>query len=83
MAKIPKLKIDKDVAEFWDTHSLTDFDEDLELADDVEFVRPQKQIISLRLDRQDIKKLKAVARKKGIGHSTLARMWVKEKLSFL
>jgi len=29
MAKIPKFKSDKELAKFWDTHSLADFEEDL------------------------------------------------------
>ncbi len=29
---------------------------------------------------EDVEKLKAIAREKGIGHTTLIRMWVKEKL---
>ncbi len=32
------------------------------------------------LTEEDLEQLKAIAREKGIGHTTLVRMWVKEKL---
>ena len=83
MAKVPKMKTDEEIAEFWDTHSAADYDEDLEVVNDIEFVKPEKQIVSVRLDRKDIKTLKAIARRKGLGHSTLARILIKEKLSEL
>ncbi|MFH0800802.1 MAG: CopG family antitoxin [bacterium] len=80
MAKIPSFKKDEEAAAFWETHSLADFDEDLELASEVAFELPQKQTLSVRLDARDVQLLKKLARYKGIGHSTLARIWVKEKL---
>lgn len=83
MATVPKMKTDEEIAEFWDTHSLADYDEDLEVVENLEFVKPEKQIVSVRLDRKDIKTLKTIARKKGLGHSTLARILIKEKLNEL
>ena len=80
LAKIPHFKTDDEAAAFWDTHSLADFSDGLELMEDVEFRTPQKQIISLRLEPDDVQLLKRLARRKGIGHSTLVRIWVKERL---
>lgn len=79
MAKIPKFKSDKEAREFWDTHSLADFEKDLRPAKGVVFVKPEKQIVSLRLDRKIINALKSFAAKKGIGYSPLLRMWILEK----
>lgn len=79
MAKIPKFKTDKEIAEFWDTHSLADFEDELEIATDVVFVKPERQVISLRLDRKIVKALKSLAAKKGIGYSPLLRMWILER----
>jgi predicted DNA binding CopG/RHH family protein len=79
MGKIPHFKSDQEAADFWDTHSLADFAEDLERAKDVVFVKPQRQIVSLRLDRKVIQTLKSLAKRKGIGYSSLLRMWVLEK----
>ena len=79
MAKIPKFKTDKEIAEFWDTHSLADFEDELEIAKDVVFVKPERQVISLRLDRKIVRALKALAARKGIGYSPLLRMWILER----
>lgn len=79
MAKISKFKSDKEVREFWATHSLADFEEDLRPVKNVVFVKPEKQIVSLRLDRRIINALKVFAAKKGIGYSPLLRMWILEK----
>ena len=79
MPKIPTFKTDKEDAEFWDTHSLADYEEDLEPAYDVIVERPERQVISLRLDKKIVRTLKAFAMKKGIGYSPLLRMWIRER----
>lgn len=79
MPKIPKFKTDKEIAEFWDAHSLADFKDELEIAKDVVFVKPERQVISLRLDRKIVKSLKYLAARKGIGYSPLLRMWILER----
>jgi len=81
MSKIPNFKSDEEAAKFWDTHSLTDFEEELEEAKDVIFVRPQRQTVSIRLDRKYIRILKSLATKRGIGYSPLIRMWIIEKIN--
>lgn len=43
MAKIPKFKSDKEARKFWDKHSLSDFEKDLQSAKDVIFVKPKRQ----------------------------------------
>ena len=80
MTKIPKFKSDKDLAKFWDTHSLADFEEDLAPAKGVIFVKPERQIVSLRLDRKVVNTIKTLAAKKGIGYSSLVRMWLLENV---
>ena len=65
-------------AEFWDTHSSADFEwEEVEM----EIAPALEHVLSVRLDQPTFHKLSAVARKKGIGASTLARMWVLECLA--
>lgn len=41
----------------------------------------QGRAVSLWLLEEDIEKLKEIAQEKGIGHTTLIRMWVKERLT--
>ena len=41
----------------------------------------KERILTLRLDEPTLAKLKEVANNKGIGMSTLVRMWVRERLA--
>ena len=41
----------------------------------------KERVLTLRLDEPTISELKEIADKKGLGMSTLVRMWVKERLS--
>ena len=79
MAKIPKFKNDEEIREFWDKHSLSDFEEDLKPAS-ITFQKPRKEVITLRLERSFIIPLKAIAKRIGIGYSSLARIWVMERI---
>jgi len=74
--KVPKFKNLKEEREFWDTHDSIDYLEDFEVAKDVVFVRPKKEVISLRLDPNIVKKLKILADKEGLPPTTYARMLI-------
>jgi predicted DNA binding CopG/RHH family protein len=78
--RIPEFKSDKEIADFWDSHSISDFDHELEEAKDIIFVRPQRQSISIRLDKKYVQVLKALASEHGIGYSSLLRMWLIERI---
>ena len=82
MPKIPKFKTLEEEAEFWDTHSLADYWDQLEevegpLIDE----RPPKKLVSIRFDGALIDAAKRIARTKGIGYQTLLRMWAYEGLT--
>ena len=74
--KVPKFKNLKEEREFWDTHNSTDYLDDFEVAKDVVFVRPKKEVISLRLDPNIVNKLKDLADKEGLPPTTYARMLI-------
>ena len=74
---------DEAIAQFWDTHSLTDYLDELEIADDMVFIKPKKQVVSIRLEPKYVNRLKILAHKMGIGYSLLVRHWVMEKLGHL
>lgn len=80
-SRIPKFKSLEEEAKFWDTHSITDFEDETE---DVEIVweaeKPRDETLVLRVQKNLKEKLKKEARKKGLNASTLARMWLMEKL---
>src|SRR5258708_25261614 len=81
-SRIPHFKTREEEAQFWDTHSLADFADELK-AVDVKVERPLGHILGVRLDTKTIDALAAIGRKKGIGPSTLARIWIMERLSEL
>ena len=80
MRKIPKFKSDQEAAQFWDTHSLIEFEDNLELVKEKVFVKPEKQVMTIRVDKKLANVMKAIAREKGINYSTLARMWLIERI---
>lgn len=40
----PYAATDEAIVQFWDIHSLTDYLDELEIADDVVFVKPKKKV---------------------------------------
>jgi hypothetical protein len=77
--KIPNLKTREEVAEFWDTHSAADYQNELESVT----LTPAKSLtrtMNVRFDERDMEELQKIAERKGVGPSTLARMWIKEHL---
>jgi len=74
--KMPKFKNIKEERKFWETHESTDYLDGFVDTKDVVFVRPKKQVISLRLEPQVINKLKELADKEGLPPTTYARMLI-------
>jgi hypothetical protein len=90
-SRIPEFKSREEEAEFWDTHDFTDFlDESwpVEIRVGDEFRArvearggaraPERR--TNRRDRADRAALDREARARGIGPSTLVRMWIKDHL---
>lgn len=68
-------------AKWWDTHSFVNFWDELEDVDIVfELNKPRDKTLMLRLQKDFKDRLEKVARSKGLNVSTLARMWLMEKL---
>ena len=74
--KVPKFKNIKEERKFLETHESTDYLDDFVETKDVVFVRPKKQVISLRLEPQIINKLKKLADEEGLPTTTYARMLI-------
>ena len=80
-SKIPEFKSYKEEADFWNTHSFADYWDELENVDIVvELDKPRDETLVLRLQKDLKERLKKIARTKGLNVSTLARMWIIEKL---
>ena len=81
MPKLPKFENEEAAAEFFDTHDLADYWDDMMEVDDiiVEVEIPRKQVL-LRLPLPIIEQLKTVAAKEGMSHQSLIQQWILEKL---
>lgn len=79
--QIPKFRSLEAEAEFWDTHSPLDYPEEWTEVKQVKVERPLGHVLGVRLDARTLDRLAAIGRKKGIGPSTLARIWIMERLA--
>jgi len=71
---------DEEIADFWDKHNVTDYWDQLRPAKEQFIDKRPKKAISMRIDEDTLDELKKVAKSKGIGYQTLARMWIQERL---
>lgn len=79
---IPEFKNYQEEARFWDTQDISDYwDQGKPVKIKASF--PLSTRLELRIDEESAKKLAYEAQKKGVGPSTLARMWIKERLTNL
>lgn len=75
MRQIPEFKSMEEEAEFWDTHDTTDFEQEFKPVK-VRFAKNLSEGLHIRLDPQTLAELRSQAQEKGIGPTTLARMWI-------
>ena len=59
---------------------MTDFPKDLEDANDIRFVRRNNPVISINLEKEDLKHLRLIAQKKSVRLNALVSLWIKERL---
>ena len=78
---IPHFKSEREEADFWQKHSVTEFEDELEEVTDVHFPKPRKRLISLRIDERTVASLRKAAFRRGIGYLTLIRIWINERIS--
>ncbi|MGI8484187.1 MAG: CopG family antitoxin [Thermomicrobiales bacterium] len=77
--RIPAFQNIEEEAEFWDTHDTADFPDEFKPV--AVTIGPElAEKLTLRLDKADRDALARYAKRKGVGPSTLARMWIKENL---
>lgn len=70
---------DREVADFWDTHSAADYWDELVPAKIEERPAP-REVITLRLDPRAAHALRVLARRRGVSYTALAREWISERL---
>ncbi len=77
--RIPTFSSIEEEAEFWDTHDVTDYWDELKPVK-ARFAKNLSHGMTIRLDLDTSIKLRSEAARKGIGPTTLVRMWVIERL---
>ena len=78
MSHLPKTDSISELAEFWQTHDLTDFEDDLEEVSEPVFKRTRQ--LTVRLSPTDAEALHVRASKQHISEVDLVSRWVHEHL---
>lgn len=65
-------------ADFWDTHSLADYEDEFREVKDVIIDLPSRR---LNLEEELAAKINRVARRRGVSVDTLVHLWLQQKLS--
>ena len=78
--KIPHTDSIEDLARFWETHDLTDFDDELEEVCAPVFEHRSEERVTIHLPAEEVEVVKRLAKAKGVGPAALLREWVLEKL---
>lgn len=80
MSKIIRTDSIEELARFWDTHDLTDYEDELEEVEEPVFNKGPQSVMLIRLLPDEMAVLKRIAESKGMNQTDLVREWVSEKL---
>jgi len=69
-----------ELSRFWDTHDLTDFEDQLEVVHKRVFARRKEATVAIALTPKEAAALKRLAQSEGVKEATLVHTWVREKL---
>lgn len=78
-SRIPNFTSREEEAQFWDTHDFTDYADEFHPVR-VRVAKNLSEGITIRFDHKTLSALRNRASEKGIGPTTLVRMWVLEHL---
>ena len=78
--RIPETDSIEELARFWDSHDLTDCEDQLEEIHTPVFVRGKEATFAIALTPEEVQALRRIARSHGVKEPTLMREWVREKL---
>jgi hypothetical protein len=78
--RIPNTDSIQELAEFWDTHDVTAFDDELEEVTEPVFARQATDAVRVPLSAEERLAVRRIAAARGIEEAALIREWVKEKL---
>jgi predicted DNA binding CopG/RHH family protein len=77
--KLPRTDSIQKLAEFWDKHDLTDFEDELEEVAEPVFVR--SDAIKVHLESGQAEAVQQMAQAKGVSREELIRAWILQKLA--
>jgi len=80
MSKIPQTDSVAELARFWDTHDLTEFEDELEEVKVPVFERGSENVLRVTLPPRDAAALHHAAQSRGVGDTELVREWLSERL---
>lgn len=78
--KIPATDSIRELAEFWDTHDLAEFADQLEEVGAPVFARRTTSGVTVPLSAEERRALREIAASRGVDEAALIRTWVQEKL---
>ena len=70
--KSPDFKTKKEEIKYWEEHSIADYWEDLQESNDT-FKRPKLTPVTLKFDPLTLKKIKMLAKKRGLSYNAYIR----------
>jgi len=79
--KLPESDSIQELAQFWDTHDVTDFEDELEEVTEAVFDR--ETTVMIHLSSEDAVVVHEIAKAKGLNDAELIREWVVEKVHSL
>jgi hypothetical protein len=78
--RIPETDSIDELARFWDTHDLTEFEDQLEEVPEREFQGEAGAHVALHLNATELESLRRLAEERELEEASLVREWVVEKL---
>ena len=78
--RIPETDSIRELAEFWDTHDLSEFADELEEVEEPVFARRSTSGVTVPLSAEERMAIREIAAARGLDEAALIRSWIQEKL---
>jgi predicted phosphatase len=78
--KVPQTDSIEELAQFWDTHDLTDFEHELAEVSEPIFQRKKGATLTISLHPKELAAVRRIAKARGIEQTALVKQWVLEKI---
>ncbi len=73
---IPQTDSIQELAAFWDTHDLTDFEDELEEVTEPVF----ENLVFIQLEPEELEIIETLAKSRGVSPANLIREWILEQI---